>query len=103
MATQLASYLVVSSLLLSLGVYGLLKRRNLIALLISIELLLNGAGLNFLAFNRFLYPEHSEGEIFVVFIIALAAAEVAIGLSLMLALYRKFHTSDIEQINELKG
>jgi NADH:ubiquinone oxidoreductase subunit K len=103
MANSLMSYLVISLLLLTFGIYGMLVRRNLIALLISIELILNGAALNFLAFNRFLAPETNHGEVFVVFIISLAAAEAAIGLSLMLALYRKFQTANIEKINKLKG
>ncbi len=103
MADSLMSYLVIGLLLLTFGIYGILLRRNLIALLISIELILNGAAINFLAFNRFLRPETSGGEVFVVFIISLAAAEAAIGLSLMLALYRQFQTANIEKIDRLKG
>jgi len=103
MANSLFSYLTIGVLLFTFGIYGVLVRRNLIAILISIELILNGAALNFLAFNRFLTPETSSGEIFVVFIISLAAAEAAIGLSLMLALYRRFHTANVEKIDRLKG
>ena len=103
MAESLLSYLTLSLILLMTGVYGLLLRRNLVALLISIELILNGAALNFLAFNRFLFPDQLSGEIFVVFIISLAAAEVAIGLGIILAVWRKVHSANIENVDHLKG
>ena len=103
MADSLFPYLVVNLLLLVIGTYGLLLRRNLIALLIAIELILNGAALNFLAFNRFLFPDQIGGAVFVIFIISLAAAEAAIGLGIMLALYRKFHSANIEKTDELRG
>jgi len=103
MASSLESYLLLALLLLALGLYGVLKRRNLIAILIALELILNGAALNFLALNRFLYPESGEGEVFIIFIISLAVAEAAVGLSLILAIYQKFQTHNIEKINRLKG
>ena len=100
---SLSSYLFVSTALFAAGVFGLLLRRNLIALLISLELILNSASLNFLAFNRFAMPDKTTGQVFVIFIIALAAAEVCIGLSLILLLYRTRNSIRIDQAKDLKG
>ncbi len=103
MSQLLNSYLLVSAVLFSLGIYGLLCRRNLIGIFISIELILNSTILNFLAFNRFLSPDKGLGQVFAIFIIGLAAAEVAIGLSIVLYLYRGLQSVDIEKANQLKG
>ena len=100
---SLQSYLFISAALFSIGVFGLLFRRNLVALFISLELILNSASINFLAVNKFCVPNKALGQVFVVFIIALAAAEVCIGLSLILLLYRKKDSINIEQASELKG
>ena len=100
---SLQSYLFVSTMLFSIGVCGLLFRRNLVALLISLELILNSASINFLAFNKFCILNKAVGQVFVVFIIALAAAEVCIALSLILLLYKRKDSINIEQANELKG
>jgi NADH:ubiquinone oxidoreductase subunit K len=78
-------------------------RRNLVAMLISLELILNSASLNFVAFNKFSLSDKSTGQVFAIFIIALAAAEVCIALSLVLWLYRKKDSIDIEDARELKG
>jgi NADH:ubiquinone oxidoreductase subunit K len=102
-ASSLESYLLISSALFALGVFGLLMRRNLIALLISLELVLNSASLNFVAINKFCLPDKSLGQVFTIFIIALAAAEVCIALSLILWLYRKKETVNVEEARELKG
>lgn len=102
-ATSLQSYLLISSALFALGVFGLLARRNLIAMLISLELVLNSASLNFVAINKFCLADKSLGQVFVVFIVALAAAEVCIGLSLILWLHRKKETINVEEARELKG
>jgi len=102
-ASSLQSYFVISSALFALGIFGLLLRRNLIAMLIALELVLNSASLNFVAINKFCLPDKSLGQVFVIFIIALAAAEVCIGLSLILWLYRKKETINIEEAKELKG
>lgn len=102
-ASSLGSYLLVSSALFAMGVFGLLLRRNLIAMLISLELVLNSASLNFVAINKFCLPDKSLGQVFVIFIVALAAAEVCIALSLILWLYRKKETINIEDAKELKG
>lgn len=100
---SLQSYLFISSALFSLGVAGLLAKRNLVAILISLELILNSASLNFVAFNKFCSPDKVSGQVFALFIIALAAAEVCIGLSLILLLHRKNHSVNIEEAKELKG
>lgn len=103
MSQSLQSYLLISTALFSIGVFGLLFRRNLVALLISLELILNSASINFLAFNKFCITNKATGQVFVVFIIALAAAEVCIGLSLILLLYRRKDSINIEEAKELKG
>ena len=103
MSQSLQSYLLVSAALFSLGVFGLLARRNLVALLISLELILNSASINFLAFNKFCLTNKALGQVFVIFIIALAAAEVCIGLSLIILLYKKQASINIEEAKELKG
>jgi len=100
---SLSSYLIISSALFSFGVFGILLRRNLVALLISLELILNSVNINFLAFNKFCLSDKSLGQVFVIFVIALAAAEVCIGLSLILWLYRKKESINIDEANDLKG
>ncbi len=100
---NLHTYLIVAVFLLGLGLYGMMQHRSLIGMLISIELILNGAGLNFMAFNRFLAPDPTTGQIFTLFIMGLAAAEAAIAVSLIFAVYRKYKTSDPEQISDLRG
>lgn len=103
MALSLHSYLAVSTALFALGVFGLLTRRNIVAVLISLELILNSASLNFVAFNRFCFIDKAAGQVFAVFIIALAAAEVCIALSLILLLYRTKRSIDVEDAKELRG
>ncbi|NSW87241.1 MAG: NADH-quinone oxidoreductase subunit NuoK [Syntrophobacteraceae bacterium] len=100
---ELSTYLIVAAILFSMGLLGLLQRRNLIGMLISIELMLNGASLNFMAFNRFLAPEPAVGQIVTLFIMGLAAAEAAIGLSIILALFRRMHSINVERAQQLRG
>ena len=100
---SLSTYLIVSALLFALGLLGILQRRNLIGMLIAVELLLNSANLNFMAFNRFLTPDPVVGQIIALFVMGLAAAEAAIGLSIILALYRTMHSINIERAQRLKG
>lgn len=99
----LTVYLVVAAVLFSLGLFGVLMRRNLIAMLISLELMLNGASINFMAFNRFLAPEPAVGQIVTLFIMGLAAAEAAIGLSIILTLFRRLRSINIERARRLGG
>ena len=103
MSNHLESYLVLSALLAAVGVYGFLERRNLIGILISIELILNAASINFLAFNKFLAPDKGLGQAVVLFIIGLAAAEATLALSIILVLYQGMTSINIEQANNLKG
>lgn len=99
----LGTYLIIAALLFSLGLLGVLQRRNLIGMLISVELMLNGANINFMAFNRFLTPDPTVGQIFTLFIMGLAAAEAAIGLSIIFALFSKMRSINIERAQQLRG
>jgi len=101
--TQLISYLILSAALFSIGLYGMLVRRSLIGILIASELILNAANLNFLAFSRFMDVDKALGQIYSMFVIGLAAGEVAIMLSIVLLIYRKFQTINVERLNSLKG
>jgi len=102
--TPLTAYLLVSALLFSIGLAGALTRRSAILVLAGIELMLNAANLNFLAFWRFgPHPEALTGFLFVIFSIAVAAAEAAVGLAIILAIYRHASTSDVSEITEMKG
>lgn len=102
--TPLSGYLILSAFLFAIGLAGALTRRNAILVLIGIELMLNAANLNFIAFWRFgENPERLTGIMFVIFSIAVAAAEAAVGLALIIAIYRHYRTSNIDQINQLKG
>jgi len=102
--TPLAGCLLVAALLFSIGLAGALTRRSAILVLAGIELMLNAANLNFIAFWRFgPHPEALTGLLFVIFSIAVAAAEAAVGLALILAIYRHAHTSDVSEIREMQG
>ncbi|MBI3088292.1 MAG: NADH-quinone oxidoreductase subunit NuoK [Candidatus Omnitrophica bacterium] len=92
---------LLSSALFCLGVYGILTRRNAIAILLSIELILNAAALNFVAFGRAF--GHAQAQAFALFIIALAACEAAVGLAIVIGLYRTARTVWADQVNLLKG
>jgi NADH-quinone oxidoreductase subunit K len=102
--TPLTGCLLVSALLFSVGLGGALTRRSAILVLIGIELMLNAANLNFIAFWRYgPHPEALTGMLFVIFSIAIAAAEAAIGLALILAVYRQFKTTDLNRLHSMKG
>jgi NADH-quinone oxidoreductase subunit K len=101
---SLQNYLLLSSLLFSIGVAGVLIRRNAILVLIGIELMLNAANINFIAFWRFgPDPSALTGVIFALFSISVAAAEAAVGLAIILAAYRHSRTTDLDQMDSLKG
>ena len=102
--TPLYHYLIVSALLFAIGLAGALTRRNAILVLIGIELMLNAANLNFIAFWRFSeHPEALTGVMFVLFSIGIAAAEAAVGLALIIAIYRHYRTTNLDQIDSMKG
>jgi NADH-quinone oxidoreductase subunit K len=102
----LGDYLIVSGLLFTIGFAGVLLRRNIIIIFMSLELMLNAANLSLVAFSRFrLTPEampNYHAQVFVFFIITVAAAEVAVGLAIIVALYRARQTTHVEDINSLK-
>jgi NADH:ubiquinone oxidoreductase subunit K len=102
--TPLAGYLLLSAMLFAIGLAGALTRRNAILVLVGIELMLNAANLNFIAFWRFdSNPEALTGLMFVLFAIAIAAAEAAVGLALIIAIYRHYRTANVDQVEEMKG
>jgi NADH:ubiquinone oxidoreductase subunit K len=96
-------YLVVAALLLALGIFGLLRRRTLIGMLISGELIFSAASLNLMTFNHFRAPDPTVGQIFVLFIMGLAAAEIAIALSIIIAVYRNYRSVETRELSELNG
>src|SRR5437667_4391231 len=100
MSVDLRHYLVVSALLFSLGLFGVVARRNLLIIYMSLELMLNAANLALVAFSRF--NNNLDGQIMVFFIITVAAAEVAVGLALIVALYRKRQTAHVEDLMAMK-
>ena len=99
----LSTYLVIGALLFSFGVYGMLARRTVIGMLISSEFILAAASTNFMAFNRFLAPDPAVGQVFTLFIMAIAAAEAAIAISIMIAVYRNYKTIDTDELVDLQG
>jgi len=100
MTVGLEHYLVVSALLFCLGLLGVLVRRNLLIIYMSLEMMLNAANLALVAFSRF--SGHLNGQVMVFFIITVAAAEVAVGLALIVALYRKRQTANVDDLTLLK-
>ena len=98
----LAHYLVLASGLFCLGIFGLLTRRNAVGVLMSIELMFNAVNINFVAFSRFITPDSLSGQIFAVFIITIAAAEAAVGLAIVMLIYRNFRGIEVDKINFMK-
>ncbi|RPH33406.1 MAG: NADH-quinone oxidoreductase subunit NuoK [Bacteroidales bacterium] len=96
------AFLVVSTLMFFAGVYGFLTRRNLITILMSVELILNSVNINFLVFNRFLYPDKLQGHFFSLFIIAIAAAEAAVAIAIIINIYRHFNTINVEDVDKMR-
>ncbi|MGL5510289.1 MAG: NADH-quinone oxidoreductase subunit NuoK [Microcoleaceae cyanobacterium] len=102
MGLQLEYFLLLAAALFCIGVYGLVISRNAVRVLMSIELMLNAVNLNLMAFSNFLDPQTIKGQVFVVFVITVAAAEAAVGLAIVLAIYRNRDTVDMEEFNLLK-
>jgi NADH:ubiquinone oxidoreductase subunit K len=98
----LIHWLVVSALLFSIGIYGLLTRRNALGALMSVELILNSGALNFVVFNKFVAPAAVDGKIMALFVIALAAAEVIVAMAIFVMLYRERKTVDLTQMDALR-
>ena len=95
-------YLVPSVIMFVCGIYGFMTRKNLIAILISLELMLNSADLNFVIFNRYLFPNSMEGMVFTLFAIALAAAETAIAIAIIINIYRAVGNTDINEVKQMR-
>ncbi|MEX0784708.1 MAG: NADH-quinone oxidoreductase subunit NuoK [Dehalococcoidia bacterium] len=98
----LENYLALSAILFSLGVYGVLARRNAILVLMAVELMLNAVSLNFIAFAAYLDPERITGAVFAIFVITVAAAEVGLALAIIIRLYRNRATSNVDEVATLK-
>ena len=96
------AYLIVAALLFSIGLYGVLARRNAVAILMAVELMLNAVNINLVAFWRYLQPEKPVGTSWAVFVIAVAAAEAAVGLALIIAIYRSRDSVVAEELDTLK-
>ena len=103
MEINVICYLLVGAVMLFAGGYGFFTRRNLLATLISVELMLNAANINFAAFNRYLFPGALEGHFFTLFGIAVSAAETAVGIAIMINVYRNVRNIQTDDISELKG
>ena len=100
----LHGYLLLAAMLFAVGLAGALTRRNAILVLVGIELMLNAANLNFIAFWRYgPKPEALSGIMFVIFSIGVAAAEAAVGLALIISIYRHYKTANVDEVNSMKG
>ena len=102
MTIPISHFLIVSTALFFIGVYGFFTRRNMITMLMSIELILNSVNINFVVFNKYLYPDKQDGLFFSLFIIAIAAAEAAMAIAIIIHLYRSYNSIDVEDADELK-
>ena len=101
-SVPMSHILFVSTALFFIGMYGLFTRRNLITMLMSIELILNSVNINFVVFNKYLYPDKLDGIFFTIFIITIAAAEAAIAIAIIINLYRSHNSIDVEDASEMK-
>lgn len=96
-------FVLLSTVLFAIGLYGLISRRNAIAVLMSIEIVMNAANLNFVAFWRYLHPQSLEGVVFVLVTITVAAAEVAVGMAVVLSIYRTLRTVNVDEVAQMRG
>tara|TARA_B100000131_G_C17983827_1_gene559745 strand:- start:398 stop:706 length:309 start_codon:yes stop_codon:yes gene_type:complete len=96
-------YLVIAAALFSMGIYGVITRKNAIAILMGIELMLNSANINFIAFNRFGGLDKLDGHVFAIFVIVLAAAEAAVALAIVINLFKNIGSVDVTDADSLKG
>ena len=99
---QISHILIVSTIMFFIGVYGFITRKNLITILMSTELMLNAVNINFVIFNKYLFPAQLQGHFFAMFIIAVAAAEAAVAIAIIINLYRNFSSINVEDINKMK-
>lgn len=101
-AVPLSHALTVTTVMFFIGIYGFLTRKNLITMLISVELMLNAVNLNFVFFDFYLFPGKLQGHFFSLFIIAIAAAEAAVAIAIFINLYRNVRSIDVEDVNQMK-
>ncbi|MBI2980504.1 MAG: NADH-quinone oxidoreductase subunit NuoK [Chloroflexi bacterium] len=99
----LEHYLILSAILFSIGLYGALAKRNAIVILMSIEIMLNAVNIAMVAFSRYIVPEQLTGQVFTIFVLVVAAAEAAVGLAIVMAIYRNRETIESTDIDLLKG
>jgi len=102
MSVGLEHYLVLAAILFSIGLYGALAKRNAIIILMCIELMLNAVNITLVAFSRYVVPELLTGQVFAIFVIVVAAAEVAVGIAIILAIYRGLTDIDVTKVNLMK-
>lgn len=102
MELSMLYYLIPSLIMFCCGVYGFITRKNMIAILISLELMLNSVDINFVVFNRFLFPGNMEGMFFTLFAIAIAAAETALAIAIIINIFRVASDIDVREINKMK-
>lgn len=95
-------FLIVGVIMFFIGIFGFIVRRNLITILMSIELILNSVNLNFVTFNRYLYPDRLQGQFFSLIVIAIAAAEASVAIALIINLYRHFTSIETDNAKQLK-
>ncbi len=95
-------FLIISTLMFFIGIYGFLTRKNLITMLMSIELILNSVNINFVTFNKYLYPQNLQGHFFTLIIIAIAAAEAAVAIAIIINIYRNFRSIDVDNVDQMK-
>lgn len=98
----LSHYLLLATVLFGIGVYGVLAKRSAVAILMSIELMLNAVNINFVAINKFIQPGNAIGQLFAVFVIVVAAAEVSVGLALIISIYRQKKSVNLNDFNLMK-
>lgn len=98
----LSHYMIFATILFGIGIYGVISKRNAIAVLMSIELMLNAVNINFIAIDKFVMPGAVIGQMFSIFVIVVAAAEVAVGLALVISIYRQRKSVDLNDFNLLK-
>ncbi len=102
-AVPLSWVLVLAAALFCIGLFGALSRRNMVGILIGVELMLNSVNINLIAFWRYLEPQYIDGQIFALFVITVAAAEAAVGLAMVIAIYRSWLTVNADNVDSLKG
>ena len=102
MSVELNHYIAVSAILFSIGLYGALSRRNAVAILMSIELMLNAVNVVMVAFSRYITPQELTGQVFAIFIMTVAAAEVAVGLAIVISIYRNRQTVEVQEIDMMR-